>query len=52
MAKRKIVRRTKRATRRIVHHKAVKNNRLSLLLLALALSVLVLAVVLMSKGGI
>jgi len=52
MAKRKSVKRTKRTAKRVVHHKKADNGRLNLLLLVLALSVLILAAVAMSTGGI
>jgi hypothetical protein len=51
MAKRKKVRRVKRV-RRVVRHKAASNDRLNILLLALALAIVILAAVTMSKGGI
>ena len=52
MAKRKSAKRTVKRTRRVVHHEAASSFRLNILLLLLALSVLVLAAVTMSKGGI
>jgi len=52
MAKRKKVRKTVKRAKRVVHRKAISNDRMNILLLLLALSILILAAVSMTKGGI
>jgi len=52
MAKRKSVKRTKKTARRVVHKKAASYQRLNILLLILTLSVLILAAVMLTSGGI